>query len=225
MRDALPQNFIIYEGLNKPVLLRVPKTAKRVLDIGCGAGSMGGEIKQGINCEVIGVTYSEQEAQRASTCLDWVIISDLNSFNTHDLGQFDCIICSHILEHLYQPQALLNHLHDNLTADGVLIVALPNVLHWKQRIEFIRGRFRYTDGGLMDKTHFRFFDWETAHELLEQSGYQVVESEADGNFPLPVIRKFLMQKITGYIDKTAVNKFPGIFGFQFLFTCRSKLGK
>jgi SAM-dependent methyltransferase len=225
MRDALPQNFIIYESLNQPVLLRVSKTAKRVLDIGCGAGSIGREIKQGINSEVIGVTYSEQEAQRASNCLDRVIISDLNSFAPHELGQFDCIICSHILEHLYHPQTLLNHLHDNLTADGVLIVALPNVLHWKQRWEFIRGRFRYTDGGLMDKTHFRFFDWETAHELLEQGGYQVVEAEADGNFPLPLLRKVCPPKFVDYIDKMALNKFPGLFGFQFIFSCKSKLGR
>ena len=222
MSDALPPNFTLYEAVNQAVICRVPKTAKRVLDIGCGDGSLGRKIKQDINCEVIGITYSKLEAMRASTCLDQVIIRNLNSFVPHELGQFDCIICSHILEHLYQPQALLYHLHESLTAEGILIVALPNVLHWKQRLEFIRGRFRYTEGGLMDKTHFRFFDWNTAHDLLEQSGYKVVEAEADGSFPMPVIRKFLMPKVTAIIDKAAVDKFPGLFGFQFIFSCCSK---
>jgi len=225
IKDALQQKFTIYEAVNQTVLLRVPKTAKRILDIGCGTGSLGIKIKHEINCEVVGVTYSKLESESANKYLDGVIIRDLNSFAPHELGQFDCIICSHILEHLYHPQALLNHLHDNLTADGVLIVALPNVLHWKQRWEFIRGRFRYTDGGLMDKTHFRFFDWETAHELLEQGGYQVVEAEADGNFPLPVLRKVCPAKFVDYIDKIALNKFPGLFGFQFVFSCKSKLGR
>jgi SAM-dependent methyltransferase len=225
IKDSLQKNLAIYEAINQPVLLRVPKTAKRILDIGCGTGSLGREIKQEINCEVVGVTYSKLEAESADKCLDRVIIGDINSFNPQKLGKFDCIICSHILEHLYQPQALLTHLHDNLSVDGIILVALPNVLHWKQRWEFIRGRFRYTDGGLMDKTHFRFFDWKTAHELLEQGGYQVVEAEADGNFPLPLLRKVCPPKFVAYIDKMALNKFPGLFGFQFIFSCKSKLGR
>ena len=221
-KDAIPPNYLIYEAVNQPVILRVPKTTKRVLDIGCGTGSLGRKIKEEINCEVVGVTYSKLEAECAFKCLDFVIIHDINSLNPYELGEFDCIICSHILEHLYQPQALLNHLHYNLSNDGIIIVALPNVLHWKQRLKFIRGRFRYTDGGLMDKTHFRFFDWETAHALLEQSGYKVIESEAYGNFPLPGIRKWLPQKIIDWIDKDTVNNFPGLFGFQFVFSCKSR---
>jgi SAM-dependent methyltransferase len=210
---------MFYEAVNETLILRVPKTTRRILDIGCGTGSLGKKIKQEITCEVIGVTYSNLEAKFASTHLDQVIIWDLNNFELHDLGQFDCIICSHILEHLYHPQALLERLHNSLTPNGNLIVALPNVLHWKQRWEFIRGRFRYTEGGLMDKTHFRFFDWETAHQLLEQSGYKIVKAEADGNLPLPVIRKFLPPRLSLWIDHTAVQKFPGVFGFQFIFVC------
>lgn len=225
IKDTITPNCLIYKAVNQPVLLRVPKTTKRVLDIGCGTGSLGKKIKQYINCEVVGITYSKLEEEGASKCLDRVIIGDINSFSTHNLGEFDCIICSHILEHLYQPQSLLNHLHYSLTADGTLIVALPNVLHWKQRWEFIRGRFRYTEGGLMDKTHFRFFDWEAAHELLEQSGYKVLESQGYGNFPLPGIRKWLMPKVTDWIDTTALNNFPGLFAFQFVFSCISKASK
>ena len=71
----------------------------------------------------------------------------------------------------------------------------------------------------MDKTHFRFFDWETARELLEQSGYKVLESQADGSFPLPIIRKFLPSIVSLRLDRTAVQKFPGMFGFQFVFSC------
>jgi len=218
-------NPIIYGAVNQPILSRVPKTTQRLLDLGCGSGTLGKQIKQNITCEILGVTFSEEESALASQTLDSIIVGDLNSFSTEKLGRFDCIICSHILEHLYYPQDFIIKLHSNLTIDGVLVVALPNVLHWKQRWEFIRGRFRYTDGGLMDKTHFRFFDWETAHELLEQGGYQVVEAEADGNFPLPVLRKVCPAKFVDYIDKIALNKFPGLFGFQFVFSCKSKLGR
>lgn len=218
----LPDKTTVYDSVNPPVLSRVPKSTKRLLDVGCGAGALGRQIKQTINCEVVGVTYSEAEVALASQWLDQVFLGDLNCFDTEELGRFDCIICSHVLEHLCYPQKLLTQLSNNLTPDGMLIVALPNVLHWKQRLEFLRGRFKYTDSGLMDRTHFRFFDWETARELLEQSGYTIIDSIADGYFPLPGVRKLIAPAVSLWVDNKAVKLFPGLFGLQFVFTCRSK---
>jgi hypothetical protein len=41
-----------------------------------------------------------------------------------------------------------------LVDGGTLIIALPNVLHWRQRLTFLRGTFRYTPGGIMDARIF-----------------------------------------------------------------------
>ncbi|MGB7441355.1 MAG: class I SAM-dependent methyltransferase [Coleofasciculaceae cyanobacterium] len=211
---------IIYGAINQSVFAFVPQSAKRILDIGCGSGILGRRIKQNINCEIVGVTYSESEATLASKYLDKVLVNDLNSFNSHQLGQFDCIICSHILEHLYQPQELLKQLNNNLTSEGVLIVALPNVLHWKQRLEFLKGNFKYTDGGLMDKTHFRFFDWDTSLTLIENSGFKVTSRSSDGYFPLPLIRK-IIQPVAFSLDKLATKTMPGLFGTQFIIVAQT----
>lgn len=106
-------------------------------------------------------------------------------------------------------------LHNNLSEGGKIVVALPNVLHFKQRWQFIKGNFKYTDGGLMDKTHFRFFDWDTAYELLIDSGYKVSYRYADGYLPLPVVRKFLgsMEK---KLNNFATTNFPSLFAVQFI---------
>ena len=106
----------IYEAVNQPVLLRVPRNAERILDIGCGSGTLGQQIKHEITCEVTGVTYSESEAVLASKRIDQVLVRDLNSFDPSELGKFDCIICSHILEHLYQPNNLLKSASRSLTS-------------------------------------------------------------------------------------------------------------
>lgn len=209
---------MIYESINQPVFLKISPVSKRLLDIGCGSGSLGKKIKDEIGCEVVGITFSKSEADVASRNLDYVIVQDLNSFNPDPLGKFDCIICSHVLEHLYHPHQLLKSLHDCLTPQGALIVALPNVLHWRQRLQFLRGNFKYTEGGLMDQTHFRFFDWETAHILLQESGYHVKDALADGTFPLPGFRQVL-PSLSNWIDRAAVKQFPGLFGFQFIFYC------
>ena len=71
-----------------------------------------------------------------------------------------------------------------LDLGGRLLVALPNPLFWQQRVRFLREEFRYTDGGLMDRTHFRFFDWTSARALVASAGFREVSAYADGGFPL-----------------------------------------
>lgn len=86
------------------------------------------------------MTFSEDEASLASTRLDRVEAVDLNHVCFNNLGRYDCIICSHVLEHSYEPESLLRGLWDHcLTPEGFLVVALPNVLYWKQRLRFCLG--------------------------------------------------------------------------------------
>jgi SAM-dependent methyltransferase len=205
-----------YSAVNLEVLARVPSAARRVLDIGCGTGALGRALKESNNREVIGVNHSPAEARLAEACLDRVIVSDLDHPDFGEPGKFDCLICSHVLEHLKNPDQLLAFLRSYLVPNGTLIVALPNILHWKQRGRFLRGEFRYTVGGLMDSTHLRFFDWNTAGELVERAGYRIIERTATGNVPLPFFRD-LMPRFAMKIDKKACALVPGLFGWQFIF--------
>jgi 2-polyprenyl-3-methyl-5-hydroxy-6-metoxy-1,4-benzoquinol methylase len=215
MRSPDQSRAMVYESLNQAVLSRVPRTTRRLLDVGCGAGMLGKRIKDEVGCEVVGLTCSEAEAVLAAERLDKVLVCDLNCFDPLEAGRFDCIICSHVLEHLYKPDEVLKRLRPGISAGGTLIVALPNVLYWRQRLDFFRGRFAYTDGGLMDRTHYRFFDWATAKELLEESGYKIIDAGAEGSFPLS---RFL-PGAGRWMDRAALNNFPGLFGFQFVFVC------
>jgi 2-polyprenyl-3-methyl-5-hydroxy-6-metoxy-1,4-benzoquinol methylase len=140
-RTRHPSHTLCYSAVNIAVLCRAPASAKRLLDLGCGTGALGRELKETTDREVVGVTYSKEEAAFGSQELDRVIVCDLNDFDPENLGEFDCIICSHVLEHLYQPEQLLVRLRPRLSVGGQLIVALPNILFWKQRIQFLRGRF------------------------------------------------------------------------------------
>jgi SAM-dependent methyltransferase len=213
--EAIVETEMIYEAVNHAVLASIPKTTRRLLDLGCGSGALGQKIKDEINCQVVGVTYCEAEATLAAQRLDEVILCDINSFESEEPGRFDCIVCSHVLEHLYRPDEVLKGLRRELSPGGTLVVALPNVLHWRQRLEFLRGNFKYTEGGLMDSTHYRFFDWQTAQELVARSGYSIVDSRADGSFPLS---RFIFP-VGKRLDRAASKMFPGLFGFQFVFIC------
>ena len=205
--------MIDYDALNRPVLDNIPTSAQRILDLGCGTGSLGRAIKARQVVEVTGVTYSSTEAEMARRYLDRVIVSDLNTFSPTDLGRFDCVICSHILEHLYWPEQVLRAVVPLLEPEGGRVfVALPNSLFWRQRVRFLMGEFRYTDGGLMDRTHFRFFDWTSARALVASSGFREVSAFADGGFPLA---RYL-PGAGRLLNRAALQLAPGLFGRQFM---------
>jgi SAM-dependent methyltransferase len=210
--------MLLYDALNHDLIKKIPLTAKRILDVGCGTGVLGKFLKETRPCYVEGITYSEEEAKVAALHLDKVYCADLNSFNLA-LGKYDCIIFSHILEHTYHPEQVLRSFTAHLTGDGCILVALPNILFYKQRFKLLGGSFRYTEGGLMDNTHFRFFDWTTAQELFTPAGLSINYKQAHGNIPLPLIRKAL-PGMCAKLDNFFVNKWPGLFGFQFVFVAR-----
>jgi SAM-dependent methyltransferase len=204
---------LVYQSVNPAVLAAIPALAKRILDIGCGAGTLGQALKARQECWVTGVTFSEAEARLAAQQVNQVVMADLNSFDPTALGQFDCIVCSHVLEHLVAPQQLLRRLYPCLSPQGTLLVALPNVMFWKQRVQFLRGRFRYTEGGLMDNTHLRFFDWHSATQLLTSVGFALQSRRADGHLPYS---RFFGAAVSQVLNRNALARWPGLFGFQFV---------
>jgi SAM-dependent methyltransferase len=203
---------VIYQAVNKSVLTKVPENSQRILDVGCGAGNLGRALKRRANRHVTGITYSDDEAAIARQVLDEVLVTDLNALDTKTLPKFDIIICSHVLEHLYHPEVLLADLKNNLDKDGKIIVVLPNILHWKQRLKFLKGDFKYTETGPLDRTHYRFYDWQTAIDLVQSAGLKVTVYEANGYFPLASkLLPFLESRLNAF----AIAKMPGLFGLQF----------
>jgi SAM-dependent methyltransferase len=207
------KSTLTYGSANPGVLSRVPSGARRILDVGCGTGVLGRALKEGHpERHVVGITHAEAEAERAKGALDQVIIGDLETRDFGDLGLFDCVICSHVLEHLRNPADVLARLSAVLTAGGTILIALPNVLYWRQRLQFLIGRFRYTEGGLMDNTHVVFFDWTTARRLVVQAGLRLSTCASEGGFP----GSRFLGPAGPVLDTVSLRLAPGLMGTQFV---------
>ncbi len=207
---------MIYDSFNRKLTEYLPEKAERILDLGCGTGLLGEFLKKKYQAPVVGITYSAEEAEKSRSKMDEVFCADLNHFDFSKIGSFDLVICSHVLEHLTESKRVVQQLQKIVSARGVLVVALPNVLYWKQRWEFLRGRFQYTECGLMDTTHVRFFDWSTAQELLTQNGWKIEKAIADGNLPLPIVRNLMPLGVSRWLDAKALSYAPGLFAGQFI---------
>jgi len=97
---------MIYQSINQAVFERIPTGTRSLLDVGCGGGVFGAAVKSAGSCEVVGVTYSEAEAEQARQ-------------------RIDRVVCSHVLEHLHDPHQVLSRLHACLAPGGTLLVACP----------------------------------------------------------------------------------------------------
>ena len=99
----------------------------------------------------------------------------LGSGHLDKLGPFDAVVATDVLEHLRDPSRILDLLSRYLVDDGILVVSLPNVAHVDARLALLSGHFRMTDVGLLDNTHLRFFTRESARDLLERNGFEIVD--------------------------------------------------
>jgi len=191
-------------------------TPGSVLDCGCGSGD-NGRVLAAMGYKVTGVTISPSEQAIAQRFCHSVIIHDLDEGLPSKLdGPFNVVILSHVLEHLRQPCRLLADIKRVIASDGLLLVALPNTLHFRHRFEFLFGRFEYRACGIMDATHLHFYTYESGRRLLELNGFHVVRCAAEGAFPLPVIRRAL-PNVAGFADRLACKLLPGLFASQLLY--------
>ena len=130
---------------------------------------------------------------------------------------YDVVLLSHVLEHLVSPGPLLADIKAVLKPDGRIAVALPNALLWRNRLAFLSGRFEYTQQGIMDSTHVRFYTQASGRRLLERHGFRVVHSSAFGGVPLAGARRLLPERVIAWLDQTGCRWKPGLFGVQSLY--------
>jgi 2-polyprenyl-3-methyl-5-hydroxy-6-metoxy-1,4-benzoquinol methylase len=195
---------------------------RRVLDVGCGAGDNAALLRaRAPGCVVHGVTRSGAEAALAAAHLARVWVLDVEAAWPAELERerYDAILASHVLEHLREPSAVLARLCRLLEPGGSVLIAVPNVLAWRQRLQFFAGRFEYTETGVLDSTHLRFFTYFTADSLLLAAApeLRLDAKRVTGSVPLWLLRRRLLSpRLSAGIDALGCRLWPNLFGAEIL---------
>jgi methionine biosynthesis protein MetW len=171
-----PQDDHYFEFDRPELRALVPTDARRVLDVGCGAGALGAALREERGIEVDGLELSADVAARARERLDAVVEADLDRLDDlpFDRGSFDAMVFGDVLEHLRDPHRLLRTLRPWLADDGALVCSIPNVAHWSVVLPLlIQDRWPYADAGLLDRTHVHFFTLTEAELMLRDCGFNV----------------------------------------------------
>ncbi|MGD9288609.1 MAG: glycosyltransferase [Desulfobacterales bacterium] len=164
-----------YYGHARPeIQALVSRKAKRILDIGCGAGVLGKELKNRQKCYVAGIECASVAARKARKVLDRVYMGDATKIVPEiQENSFDTIIMADFLEHIADPEKILCEVKRILISKGRLVLSIPNVRHWSVIKDLLEGRWEYQDAGILDKTHLRFFTWQSILSLMNSVGYQI----------------------------------------------------
>jgi 2-polyprenyl-3-methyl-5-hydroxy-6-metoxy-1,4-benzoquinol methylase len=142
---------------------------------------------------VWGVEPVGTAAERARVHLDKVVNSNIEqAMPGLPDGAFDCITFNDCLEHLVDPWAVLRCISQKLAHGGCVIASIPNLRFYPvMRGLIFQGDFTYTDQGVLDRTHLRFFTQSGVRAIFAECGYEITAMKGIRGTELPFWLKTL----------------------------------
>lgn len=150
-----------------------------LLEIGCGHGYLLDEARPYFERRV-GTDFSMAAVKLARSKADDVFCGGIESVAGLEL--FDCVIATHVIEHVYHPKAFIASLLARLRPGGSLLIAAPDMgSYWRKLMGPRWPSFKLPE-------HILYFDSQTLTRLLVDSGVQETEEIPYPHaFPLPLI--------------------------------------
>jgi len=160
---------------NRDEMLPFVPSSRRILEVGCDNREIrDGHLRERFgDIDLWGIDPTGPPGRPTEPLHD----ADRGSLPPDDLPsgeRFDCIIFNDVLEHMVDPWAVVTQTKEFLTEQGSVVASIPNIRHVSVlRRLVLRGEWRYTDYGLLDRTHLRFFTRESILEMFRTAGYAV----------------------------------------------------
>ncbi len=150
----------------------LPRSAKRVAEVGCGGGSLfaaiGPDRVIGVDYEPTGLQYTRRRFPDAP-----LLCASAERLSL-DTASMDALILQHVIEHLGNAEKAARDWHRVLRPGGMLLIQTPNA--------------DFVDPSLFDDpTHVRLYSAEELATLLRRHGFEIVDLRTIG---LPWFRRY-----------------------------------
>lgn len=192
------------------ISLFIPDGSK-VLDIGAGNGLLGWLISRTHKSTVIdGVEPSLAGAALANKFYRKFFCNSIEDVQGQLSREFyDYIVLADVIEHIYDPLSFLRNVTEFFHKSKI-ILSIPNIAHGSLRLDLLNGYFEYVDSGLLERTHLRFFTWDTIMQMANNLKYN------------PVAVYHLQRGIINTRFTSSINK-PGFYSLYSLMNDRQSL--
>ncbi len=170
------KNMGYFSNVRHDIIKLIPYNQNnKILEVGCGEGNTLLTLKSMKKASYIAgidiIDLNQKEKLDKFICGD--IEKRVSSLPFPETF-FDIIICADILEHLVNPWKVVKELKKYLKLGGYFIASIPNIREIKTMTTiFLKGDFKYSDAGILDKTHLRFFCKKNMEKLFLEAGYKI----------------------------------------------------
>ncbi|MEK7560784.1 MAG: class I SAM-dependent methyltransferase [Patescibacteria group bacterium] len=155
-------------------------TRSRVLDVGCGTGTLLASIRWRSGCDVYGVEPDELMARAAREYhgIPSITTGFMEEYSPPVDMRFDLIILRHVLEHLRDPNAAIEKIKSWLVPNGYLYFAFPNAANFSRSRPLNR---------CLEFGHLHSFTPFTTAQILLRHGMKIVQWRDDPLFLLETV--------------------------------------
>jgi SAM-dependent methyltransferase len=186
-----------YDFERAELLPFLPDSSRILLDVGCGSGAFGRLLRSlRPEMELWAVEPDQASARAAEDGFDRVLVGQFPDERI-PRRRFDVILCADVLEHMASPEAALEAALEAVAPGGVMVASIPNVRHWRAVVwPLLRhGTWTYSERGILDRTHLRFFTRRSACDFFAGNGWSV-ESVHGINL---IRRERLLSRLTAHV--------------------------
>jgi 2-polyprenyl-3-methyl-5-hydroxy-6-metoxy-1,4-benzoquinol methylase len=151
----------------------LPDVHARVLEVGCGTGGFYDHLRQ--PCEVWGVEPNPEAATAATQKMHRVLVGRYDALADQLPDRyFDMIVCNDVIEHMDDHDAFLEAIKKKLRPGGCIVGSIPNVRHITALFKLLITKdWKYSESGILDRTHLRFFTEKSLRRTLQEHGYVI----------------------------------------------------
>jgi 2-polyprenyl-3-methyl-5-hydroxy-6-metoxy-1,4-benzoquinol methylase len=165
----------------------------RVLDIGAGAGYFLKRAKER-NWQYVGVEASRAACKYAEEYNKVTIINDfVENISVSEVGQFDAINISEVLEHVINPVGILEKCYKLLKDDGILFVMVPNEFN---PLQLANNEINPESSNywVVPDHHYNYFNFDSISSVLGKAKFKSFKTEV--SFPM----EYLLLSGVNYVE-------------------------
>lgn len=164
--------LIVTETLERLIREKMRKNPVKILDIGCGDGVYETLLSENTKkvAEFYGTDISHQQLKKTAGLFKEIKINDIDNerlpFND---STFDVVICSEVMEHVFEPERIITEARRVLKRNGVLVLTVPNAGFIGTRIGLLLTGHSPMINYPANKPHIRFYGVGDIEGLVKKS--------------------------------------------------------
>ena len=156
-----------------------------IFDAGCGNGYLAGYLRaQGHT--VAGCDASREGIKHARQAYPDIRFEDLSIYEKlfEQFGDdWDIVVSSEVVEHLYDPRKFTKNVYDLLRPGGAFVVTTPYHGYLKNLVMAVAGKMDNHFTALWDGGHIKFWSVNTLSVLLTEAGFREISFSGAGRLP------------------------------------------